>query len=229
MQRYCRNSVRKSHGTGEKFHTASFHDPGTAAPSFRAAIRATMPIRSQRLRRVSHQISEPATTTSARIRMMMSDRTTLTPTPSHRYTPIRTVRTAMPPALSHPFCRGMKPGIRTNIAKKAPQTVIVTRALTTGRCNTASSVHSPVLPSATAKKASSRPRLRIETTIRRGGSPRSSLRPSESGKAAPIEKRKKGKTRSTHVIPATDASKTNDGGGSCAWNSHAGRSGFQAM
>lgn len=35
----------------------------------------------------------------------------------------------------------------------------------------------------------------------RGGSPRSSLRPSESGKAAPIEKRKKGKTRSTHVIP----------------------------
>ena len=45
-----------------------------------------------------------------------------------------------------------------------------------------------------------------------------------SGKAAPIEKRKNGKTRSTHVIPGTDGSKRNDGGGTCAWNSHAGSS-----
>ena len=44
-----------------------------------------------------------------------------------------------------------------------------------------------------------------------------------SGIAAPMVKRKIGKTRSTHVIPAILGSKTYLGGGTCAWYIHAGR------
>ena len=43
------------------------------------------------------------------------------------------------------------------------------------------------------------------------------------GKAAPIEKRKKGNTRSTQVRPAADGSNAYAGGGVWAWNIQAGK------
>lgn len=67
-----------------------------------------------------------------------------------------------------------------------------------------------------AKNVSSTHRATLLPRRRPRLSPLASRRPSERGMAAPIEKRKKGKTRSTHVMPQTLVSNALSGGGVCA-------------
>ena len=141
----------------------------------------------------------------------------------HRAAASRAAMPATPDRQTMRFCRSENRSMRMKSAQKQPQP-----ASCSSEEPHPGSV--PVTPErrlarATAKSASNAHLRTTTVRINATDSPRCSSRLRRaSGKAAPIEKRKNGKTRSTHVIPGTDGSKRNDGGGTCAWNNHAGSS-----
>lgn len=67
-----------------------------------------------------------------------------------------------------------------------------------------------------AKKVSCTPRFTASYINFSLESPFSARLPMEKGKAAPIANRKKGKTRSTHVMPGKEGLNIWSGGGVCA-------------
>ena len=228
MQRYFRKSTWKSHGSGEAFHSASFHDPSTRLPRRRATRSARRARRSGRRSRVKSQTRLPKRAMLASTRMMMLLRSTVTGAPqTQRQAASSAASSTMPARQTRRFCPFERRSKRMNSRQKQPHPA--------RRTSAAPHIGMPVpstarLARAMAKTTSSAQRRRIVPTTRPVDSRRASRRLRRaSGKAAPIEKRKKGKTRSTQVIPGTVGSKRNSGGGTWAWNIHAGSSAFQRI
>ena len=148
--------------------------------------------------------------------------------PSHFAPAISRSRPASPQACIVRFWRGDSLSSRRKSAPKQPQAASWTSAA--AHSGSTPSTPGRRLASAMANRASSAHRCTMPSTTAATDSPfSSSFRRSASGNAAPIEKRKNGKTRSTHVMPGTLGSNRKSGGGTWAWNIHAGRSLCQSV
>ena len=148
--------------------------------------------------------------------------------PSHFAPASSSTRPARPMSCISRFCPAESLSKRRKRAPKQPQAAnCMSAAIGAGRD---ASMPGRRFASAMAKRASSTQRCTMPATTAAVDSPfSSSRRRIASGKAAPIEKRKNGKTRSTHVMPGTLGSNRKSGGGSWAWKSHAGRSLCQSI
>ena len=189
-----------------------------------ASTRPMMPRRGKRLSLVISQINPPKTAMLVNTIIIMSLRSRLKPPSGYRARIRNRMAPPQPAArIERQVDRGHALGHRARIGNKIKKPASPARQIpgdwalpsTPGRMAMTKS----------AKKPRRNPRLRMLPAICHSETPAARRGRMASGKAAPIEKRKNGKTKSTQVMPGRGLNWC-QGGGTWAWYIQAGREVF---